>query len=65
MTTFYELLLLRYDAKPIIHHQHQLLIILHCTENPIYVFPEMILRGLVPDSYIHSQDRSAYLAAAK
>jgi hypothetical protein len=23
------------------------------TENPIYVFPEMKLRGLVPNSYIH------------
>jgi hypothetical protein len=26
---------------------------LHCTENPIYVFPEMKLRSLVPNSYIH------------
>jgi hypothetical protein len=25
----------------------------HCTENPIYVFPEMKLRGLIPNSYIH------------
>jgi hypothetical protein len=25
----------------------------HCTENPIYVFPEMKLRGLLPKSYIH------------
>jgi hypothetical protein len=25
----------------------------HCTENQIYVFPEMKLRGIVPDSYIH------------
>jgi hypothetical protein len=25
----------------------------HCTENPIYVFPEMKLRGLVPNSNIH------------
>jgi hypothetical protein len=24
----------------------------HCTENPIYVFPEMKLFGLVPNSYI-------------
>jgi hypothetical protein len=24
-----------------------------CTKNPIYVFPEMKLRGLVPNSYIH------------
>jgi hypothetical protein len=26
---------------------------LHCTENPIYVFPEMKLGGLVSNSYIH------------
>ncbi len=26
---------------------------LHCTLNPIYVFPEMKLHGLVPKSYIH------------
>jgi hypothetical protein len=25
----------------------------HCTENPIYVFPEMKLCGLVPNYYIH------------
>ncbi len=25
----------------------------HCTENPICVFPDMKLRGLVPKSYIH------------
>jgi hypothetical protein len=45
----------------------------HCIENPIYVFPEMKLRSLVPsflyacicEQFIHSQDRSAYLAAAK
>ncbi len=24
-----------------------------CTENPIYLFPEMKLCGLVPNSYIH------------
>jgi hypothetical protein len=53
---------------------HKLTIGLHCIENPIYVFPEMKLRGLVPNSYnhvsvsdlyIYSQDLSAYLAAAK
>ncbi len=44
---------------------------IYCTENLIYLFPEMKLRGLVPNSHIHvyvnicSQDRSAYLAAAK
>jgi hypothetical protein len=26
--------------------------LLHCFENPIYVFPGMKLRGLVPNSYI-------------
>ena len=26
---------------------------MHCTENLIYVCPEMKLRGLVPNSYIH------------
>ncbi len=43
------------------------------TENPIYIFPEMKLRVFVPDPYsqvsvsdfIYSQDRSAFLAAAK
>jgi hypothetical protein len=46
----------------------------HCTENPIYLFPEIKLRGLVPysfshasvsDFFIYSQDQSAYLAAEK
>jgi hypothetical protein len=44
----------------------------HCTKNPIYVFPEMKLRDLVPSAYIHvsvrfiySQDHSAYFTAAK
>ncbi len=47
----------------------------HCTENTIYVFPEMKLRGLVHNSYIYlmylseqfiySQGQSACLAAAK
>ncbi len=26
---------------------------MHCTANSIYGFPEMKLRGLVPNSYIH------------
>jgi hypothetical protein len=30
-----------------------LLLPLDCTEHAIYVFPEMKLRGLVPNSYIH------------
>jgi hypothetical protein len=44
---------------------------LHCTENLIYVFLEMKLRGLVPNSYIYVSGSdlyfpwSAYLAAAK
>jgi hypothetical protein len=27
---------------------------MHCTENPIYVFLKMKLRGLTPNSYIHT-----------
>jgi hypothetical protein len=27
----------------------------HCTKNPIYVFSEMKLRGLVPNTYIKLQ----------
>jgi hypothetical protein len=26
---------------------------LRCTKNPIYVFPEMKLRSLIPIAYIH------------
>jgi hypothetical protein len=48
----------------------------HCIENQVYVFPEMKLRGLVHNSYIHLSVRDlhfhrigcllgAYLAAAK
>jgi hypothetical protein len=25
----------------------------HCTKSPVYVFPELKLRDLVPNSYIH------------
>jgi hypothetical protein len=41
--------------------------VLHCTENQIYVFPEVKLRGLVPNSYIHVSVSvlHAYLAATK
>jgi hypothetical protein len=47
--------------------------IMLCTENPIHVFSEMKLRGLVPqfphsyfcERFIYSQDRSAYLTEAK
>jgi hypothetical protein len=35
--------------------------LLHCTENPIYVFSEMKLRGLVPNSYIHIPVRDLYI----
>jgi hypothetical protein len=35
--------------------------LLHCTENPIYVFSEIILRGLVPNSYIHVSVRDLYI----
>jgi len=39
----------------------------HCTENWKHIFPEMKLRTLVQNSYIHVSvsDRSAYFAAAK
>jgi hypothetical protein len=33
---------------------------MHCTENPIYVFPEMKLRGHVPNSYIHVSVSNLY-----
>jgi hypothetical protein len=33
----------------------------HCTETPIYVFSEMKLRGLVPNSYIHVSVRDLYI----
>jgi hypothetical protein len=35
---------------------------MHCTENPIYVFPEMKLSGLVPNSYIHVSMSDLYIA---
>ena len=34
---------------------------IHCTENPIYVFPEMKLGGLVPNSYIHLSVKDLYI----
>jgi hypothetical protein len=34
---------------------------LHCTENLICVFPEMKLRGLVPNSYIHASVSNLYI----
>jgi hypothetical protein len=33
----------------------------HCTANPIYVFPEMKLGGLVPNSYIHVSVSDLYI----
>jgi hypothetical protein len=33
----------------------------HCTKNPIYVFPEMKLRGLIPNSYIHVTVSDLYI----
>jgi hypothetical protein len=33
----------------------------HCTENPIDIFPEMKLCGLVPDSYIHVSVSNLYI----
>jgi hypothetical protein len=32
-----------------------------CTENPIYVFPEMKLLGLAPNSYIHASLSNLYI----
>ncbi len=37
------------------------LIILHSTENPIYVFPEKELSGLSPNSYIHVSVSDFYI----
>jgi hypothetical protein len=35
--------------------------LMHCTENPIYVFPDMKLCGLVPNSYIHISVSDLYI----
>jgi hypothetical protein len=37
------------------------LVTLRCTENPIYVFPEMKLRCLVPNFYIHVSVSDLYI----
>ncbi len=37
------------------------LVYLHYTENPIYVFPQMKLRSLVPNSYIHLSVSDLYI----
>ncbi len=34
---------------------------LHCTEDHIYIFPEMKLPGLVPISYIHVSVSDLYI----
>jgi hypothetical protein len=34
---------------------------MHSTENPIYVFPEMKLRGLVPNFYIYVPVSDLYI----
>jgi len=34
---------------------------LHCKEGPIYVFPEMKLRGLVPHFHIHLSVSDLYI----
>jgi hypothetical protein len=34
---------------------------LHCKRDQIYVFPEMKLRGLVPNSYIHVSVSDSYV----
>jgi hypothetical protein len=33
---------------------------MHCKEDPIYVFPEMKLRSLVPNSYINESVRDLW-----
>jgi hypothetical protein len=37
------------------------LVVVHCTENPIYVFPEKELRGISPNSYIHVSVSDLYI----
>jgi hypothetical protein len=36
-------------------------LLLHCSENPIYVFPVLKLCGLVPNSYIHVSVSDFYI----
>jgi hypothetical protein len=38
------------------------LMFLHCTENPVYVFPEMTLCGLVSNFYIHVSVSNLYIS---
>jgi hypothetical protein len=34
---------------------------IHCTENPIFVFPELKLHGRIPNSYIHVSVSDLYI----
>jgi hypothetical protein len=47
--------LYRYYAIMVLYH------VMHCTENPIYVLPEMKLHGFVSNSYIHVSVRDLYI----
>jgi hypothetical protein len=35
---------------------------MHCTENPIYEFPEIKFSGLTPNSYIHVSVSDLYIS---
>jgi len=39
-------------VKYVSTNQRENRVMVSCTKKPIYVFPEMKLRGLVPNSYI-------------
>jgi hypothetical protein len=36
--------------------------VLYCTKNPIFVFPEMKLQNLIPNSYIHVSVSNLYIS---
>jgi hypothetical protein len=40
-------------------------VVIHCTENPIYVFPDMKLCSLVPNSYFHVSVTDLYNAGTR
>jgi hypothetical protein len=46
----------------LLDHQHSYQVYNHCTENPIYVFPEMKLRSLVHNSYINLSVSDLYIS---
>ncbi len=48
---------MRYILEPISQRHTNV----HCIKNPIYVFPEMKLRGLVPNSYIQESVSDLYI----